>query len=291
MKRKHESVKLEQHYYKEVGKKVLPVKNKREQRKIDAFMKRHDNPPSRTTRESGYSSYLFKAKQVEINSSMVKKQKVNNSHFLISRAPQAPALPISCLASTEHVIAMQDKVTPFESESMPETKKDVRYLISLVCNSKKYSIRSERNAILKLIHHYDDTLNKKNIHITHNKDKKTFEISASTQIADIKLLIRALSSKEKYQILSCNFEEIELNQGVCLVKKDASDPIHAMVNVVNSNLEKGFIGRDAGTTSGLYTSSYQDGNWTFNFFSSLDDMRKKNDYPESTLAIKIYKSP
>lgn len=75
MKRKHESVKLEQHYYKEVGKKVLPIKNKQEQKKIDTFMKRHDNPPSRTTRESGYSSYLFKAKSVEVNTSLVKKQK------------------------------------------------------------------------------------------------------------------------------------------------------------------------------------------------------------------------
>ncbi|MCE0722539.1 MULTISPECIES: hypothetical protein [Legionella] len=279
----------EQHYYKEVGKKIVPVEDEDEQKKIDEFMKKHHSEtPLHTSRESGYSAYMFHGRTVEVNTSMVKKRKVDKEHYLISRAPKAPTLPVSCLASTEHVVAMQGDVKDFISESEPKTKQNVMYLISLSCGTKKVNIRNEKSEILKLLHKYDNTLNRNNVSITYNKEKAIFEIKVSTQVADIQVLIQALTSKTKYKIVDCDFEDIGLNQGVCLVKRDASNPIHAMVNIADSDLEKGFLERDAGKTSGRNTASYQDRNWTFNFFTSLEDIRKKTEYPQSTLAIKIF---
>ncbi|KGP62850.1 hypothetical protein EP47_14310 [Legionella norrlandica] len=288
MKRKRELNKYEQHYYKEVGKKVVLIEDEDEQRKIDKFMERHSTTPSYTARESGYSAYMFNGRGVQVNTSMVEKQKIDRDHYLISRAAKAPALPVSCIASAEHVVAMQDEVTDFKSEFEPKAKQNVMYLILLSCSTKKLNVLKEKKAILNLLQKYDDTLTKDNISITYNKKKSVFEIKVSTQIADIQLLIRALTSSTKYKIVDCDFEEIDLNQGVCLVKKDASNPIHALVNIVNSDSEKGFLERDAGTTTGMLTETYQDRNWTFNFFTSLDDMREKTKYPESTLAIKIF---
>lgn len=64
MKRKHELSKYEQHYYKEISKKIVLIKNEDEQRKIDRYMEKHTTNPPRTTRESGYSAYLFKGKKL-----------------------------------------------------------------------------------------------------------------------------------------------------------------------------------------------------------------------------------
>ncbi len=289
MKRKHPSSEFEQHYYKEVGKKIVPIEDENEQRKIDEFMERHSTSPARTTRESGYSAYMFNGKEVEINSAMVRKRKIDTDHYLISRAPKAPTLPVSCLASTEHVVAMQDEVADFKSEFEPKTKKDVMYLIPLSC-IKKVNIQNEKKKILSLLQQYDDTLNKDNVRITYNRKKAVFEIRVSTQVADIQLLVRALTRKTPYKIVDCDFEDIGLNQGVCLVKRDASNPIHAMVNIADADAEKGFLERDAGATSGRLTEAYQDSNWTFNFFTSLEDMRTKTEYPQSALAIKIFNS-
>lgn len=288
-RKKPELNQREQHYYKEVGKKIVPIEDQDEQRKIDEFMKKHHSEtPPRTSRESGYSAYMFSGKKVQINPSMVKKRKIDKEHFLISRVSKAPTLPVSCLASTEHVVAMQKDVKDFKSESEPQTKQNVMYLISLSCSTKKLNVRKEKSAVLKLLHQYDNTLNKKNVGITYNKEKAVFEIRVSTQVADIQVLVQALNSKIKYKIVTCDFEDIGLNQGVCLVKRDASNPIHAMVNIVDSDSEKGFLERDAGTTSGRNTASYQDSNWTCNFFSSMPDMLKKTNYPKDTLAIKIF---
>ncbi|ARB93262.1 hypothetical protein [Legionella longbeachae] len=288
MKRKHELSKYEQHYYKEISKKIVLIKNEDEQRKIDRYMEKHTTNPPRTTRESGYSAYLFKGKKIDVNSSMVKKRKIDKDHLLITRLNKAPTLPISCLASTEHVIAMQDGVDDFESELEPKTKQNVMYLIQLKCHAKKMNVQREKKALLYLLHEYDDTLSKNNVSILYNKEKAVFEIKVSTQVADIQLLVRALTSKKKFNIINCDFEDIGLNQGVCLVKKDASNPIHALVNIANSESEKGFLERDAGTTTGLYTASYQDRNWTFNFFSSLEHMREKTEYPKDSFAIKLF---
>ncbi|KTD81756.1 hypothetical protein [Legionella waltersii] len=290
MKRKFDSIAHERHYYKETGKKLVAIQDEQEHRKIDKYMKKHSTTPPRTSRESGYSVYLFKGKHIEVNSSMVKRQKIDNEHFLISRAVNAPALPVSCLASTEHVIAMQDKVEDFKSEFEPSTKQKVMYQILLSCCSKKLKIQHEKRALLNLLKKYDDTLSNENVRISYNKKRSVFEITVGTQVADIQLLVRALSSKSKYKIIDCDFKGIGLNEGVCLVKKDASNPIHALANIANSDSEKGFLERDAGSTSGLYTASYQDSQWTFNFFTSLDDLRNKTEYPEDTLAIKIVNS-
>ncbi|MCW8444748.1 hypothetical protein OQJ05_11875 [Fluoribacter gormanii] len=287
MKRKYPLNEHEQHYYKEVGKKIVCVEDEEEQRKIDKFMERHSTTPPGTSRESGYSSYMFHGSNVEVNTSMVKKQKMGKDQFLISRASKAPTLPVSCLASTEHVIAMQDKVANFKSESEPKSKENVMYLIELSCNAKRVNVRDEKKAILSLIQQYDNTLNKDNVTITYNKGKAVFTIRTSTQVADIQLLVRALTSEKKYKIVDCAFEDIGLNQGICLVKRDASNPIHALVNIADSDFEKGFLERDAGTTSGRHTAAYQDCNWTLNFFTSLEDMRRKTEYPASALAIKI----
>lgn len=290
MKRKRQATGYEQHYYKEVDNQIVPIDDQEEQEKIDAFMKRNNSlTPPYTSREAGFSTYNFYGKTVNINGSMLKKKKIDSDeHYLISRAPEAPKLPVSCLASTEHVIAMQEYVDDFQSESLPETKQNVMYLISLSCNARKINIQNEKKSILKLITQYDKEIQAKDVHIIYNKDKAVFEITVGTQVADIQLLVRALSSKSQYTIVDCDFNDISLNQGICLVKRDASNPIHALVNIADSEHEKGFLERDAGTTSGRSTDSYQDNNWTFNFFTSLSDMREKTKYPENTLAIKIF---
>ena len=287
MKRKYPSSEHEQHYYKEVGKSIVCIDDEQEQKKIDTFMKRHATTPPRTSRESGYSSYMFTGSKVAVNTSMVKKQKIDKNHYLISRTSEAPTLPVSCLASTEHVIAMQNKVANFKSEYEPKSKQNVMYLIQLSCSTKKMNVRDEKKEILSLLQQYDDTLNRRDIRIFYNKRKAIFTIKASTQVVDIQILVRALTSEKKYKIVDCSFKDIGLNQGVCLVKRDASNPIHALVNIADSDSEKGFLERDAGTTSGRHTATYQDCNWTFNFFSSLEDMRKRTEYPTNALAIKI----
>ncbi|WP_010652626.1 hypothetical protein [Fluoribacter dumoffii] len=288
MKRPAEKNKYEQHYYKEVKRKIAPIEDEDEQKKIDKFLQRYSTTPPSTSRESGYSAYLFKGKNVAINPSMVKKQKINKDRYLISRVPEAPKLPVSCLASAEHVVAMQDEVTDFKSESKPATKKKVMYLIPLSCGKRTMSIQKEKKALLELLQKHDGILNADNLQIIYNRKKRILEIMVSTQVADIQLLIRALNSTKRYKIVNCNFEDIHLNEGVCLVKKDASNPIHALVNIADSSSEKGFLERDAGTTSGRTTGTYQDSNWTFNFFPNLKDMRERSGYTQETYAIKIF---
>ncbi len=282
--------KRERHYYKEANDKISHIENKAEQRKIDAFMQKHSTTPANTSRESGYSSYLFGIRKVKINKSMLKKEKTTDGAYFLSRAATAPKLPVSCLASAEHVVAMQDEVTDFKSELEPTTKKQVMYQVFVSCDTGKLNIQKETTDLLTCIRKYDKTLDENNVSITYNKERGVFDIQVSTQTADIQLLIQALTSVKKYKVVSCDFADIGLNQGVCLVKEDASNPIHALVNIADSDSEKGFLERDAGTTSGSTTESYQDSNWTFNFFKNLDDMRQKTAYPQNTFAIKIFKT-
>lgn len=51
------------------------------------------------------------------------------------------------------------------------------------------------------MHEYDATLNKKNVRIIYNKGNAVFEIKVSTQVADIQLLIRALTSKNTTSLI------------------------------------------------------------------------------------------
>ena len=73
--------KRERHYYKEANDKISHIENKAEQRKIDAFMQKHSTTPANTSRESGYSSYLFGIRKVKINKSMLKKEKTTAQKF------------------------------------------------------------------------------------------------------------------------------------------------------------------------------------------------------------------
>lgn len=284
--------KHERHYYKEAKKKIVHIKSKAEQKKIDEFMDEHSTTPDGTSRESGYSAYLFGIRKVRINRSMLIKEKTSEGNYFLSRASRAPKLPVSCLASAEHIVAMQNDVTDFKLESEPATKQQVMYQVLVSCSTDKLNIKQETAALLKRIHQYDGTLNKNNVSIIFDQEKKVFEIQVSTQDADIQLLIQALTSVKKYTIVSCDFADIDLNQGVCLVKEDTSNPIHALVNIATPKTdagEKGFLERDAGTTSGRTAASYQDRNWTFNFFSSIPDMREKTGYPPNAYAIKIFR--
>ncbi|WP_058535213.1 hypothetical protein [Legionella saoudiensis] len=287
MKRKLESHSYEKNYYKETDGKILLIEDKGQQKKIDSFMRAHNTTPANTAVEAGYSTYGFYGKKISINTSMLKKRRMKACSEL-SRNDQAPTLPVSCLASTEHVIAMGNDVTNFESEFEPKTKLNVMYLIQLSCDNTKNK-QKIMQSILDTLHLHDDTLNKHNVKITYNSKKEVFEIRVGTQVADIQLIIQALNTKKEFNIIDCEFKDIGLNQGVCLVKRDASNPIHAMVNIANSERKKGFLERDAGTTSGRLAAAYQDSRWVYNFFTSLKDMREKTHYPQNTFAIKIYK--
>lgn len=287
----------EQHYYEEKKRKIAEIDDPDVQKKIDDYLVKHNGlPPKGCTRESGFSSFVFVGDKIDINPSMVKKKKIKegSTAFVISRLTMSPKLPVSCLASTEHVISMQNEVKDFQSEYSPATKKQVMYQILMKCTAKGYRVASEKKLLSKLICEDDELLSEENLSVAFDRDKGLFIVEASTQIADIQQIIRNINGKNRYQIINCNFADIAVNEGICLLNKDASNPIHALVNVangldVNGIENKFFVERDAGLTSGKYTSSYQDNNWTFNFFQTLPELQSRTGYKNDSYAVKIYK--
>ncbi|KTD17517.1 hypothetical protein [Legionella jordanis] len=282
----------ETHYYQEKKQKIHEIKNFKLKKKIDSHMKSHKNmPPDGTTRESGYSVYCFSGSEVRANRAMVHAKK-NGHAYILSRLKNAPKLPVSCLASAEHVISMQSEVEDFQSEFLPESKKQVVYEINLKINNPS-NWKTERNKLLKVICENDDLLTAADIHLSCDKKSQIVTVELGTQQADIQHTIGNLRNARRYQILSCNFDAIQLNEGICLLKPDASNPIHALVNIAEGRSEgvttKFFLERDAGKTSGQACSSYQDNKWTFNFFTSLSQMKQQTGFPENALAVKIVK--
>ena len=251
-------------------------------------MKKHGNlPPDGIAREMGYSSIAIDA---EINPSMLEKVE-SSSVLILSRLKDAPVLPISCLASAEHVISMQNQVVDFVSESQPSSENKVMYQILV----RPFAIGNTRNTnkalLLKAFLTYDPQLRIKDVSIQFLTKTKLFSIEISTQIGDIQKTIKAIKSLKMFTIINYEFADIGLNEGLCLIKGNATNPIHALVNIANTDSKKGFLERDAGLTSGQKTASYQDNHWTFNFYESLSDLQHRTGYTEKSSAVRLFLKP
>ena len=88
-----------------------------------------------------------------------------------------------------------------------------------------------------------------------------------------------------------NIITLKAQTGLCLIRGDASNPIHALVNIASTDGMKGFLERDAGLTSGKKTHLYQDNHWTFNLYSSLEDLQKRAGYSDKSHAVKLVLKP
>ncbi|KTC85194.1 hypothetical protein [Legionella brunensis] len=284
----------EKNYYRERNKKIYKINSAQEQKKIDKHMQSHNNlPPKGVTREAGFSVYLFKGTSLEVNASLVRKKKTGGTAFILSKLKKkACRLPVSCIASTEHVISMQEKVEDFVSDSIPaESKKQVMYQI-LVRVDSLLNIAIESINLAEVICKDDDILTTSDVAIRYDFDKDVFVVELGTQVTDIQQIVRRLNAVAAYHIVSCDFEDIQLNDGVCLLKPDASNPIHALANIAQGKNFTGgqmkfFLERDAGMTSGQ-TEVYQDSDWTFNGYDSLQNLRDATGYPDDAHALRIF---
>ncbi|CEK11706.1 hypothetical protein [Legionella hackeliae] len=282
-------------YYREKRLKLFEVHKKKEQQMIDEYIQNHDNlPPTGTAREMGYSSYVFTGVDLVTNSSMIDVQKSTDTTFILSRLQEnAPKLPVSCIASTEHVVCMQDQVEDFQLESLPESKKEVKYQLLIRSNSNIQPTDIEKATLIAVICLDDDILTAEDVVVTYDQTRKLYVVELGTQLADIQQVIRNLQAHPQFQIENCKFEDVGLYQGICLLKPDASNPIHAMANIAQGMSDDGqpvkfFLERDAGKTSG--TARYQDNKWTFNLFKSLPTMFQETGYPLDSIAVKILKN-
>jgi hypothetical protein len=278
--------KFETHYYQEDSKKVSKVTTRTQQCQIDAHMKTHQNiPPDGTTREIGLSMCTL-SENPTINHSLLYKRKTSTS-TVIGRLKNAPKLPISCLASVEHVVAMGNEVTNFVSEYQPPIKKRVMYQI--LVKSKDIQLRPQvtKDKLSVMILKNDQTLSRKDISVTYQQKTKLFLIEMSTQRADIRQAMKVIKRHKQFQIVNHQFSDVGLNEGLCLLNKDGSNPVHALVNIANTKSKKCFLERDAGATSGIKTRSYQDSHWTFNMFENLSEVKEKRGYSEDAYTIKI----
>ena len=159
----HDAIRKENYYREdEVLSDLTVITDKKSKINIDEYMKKHHNyPPLFTSKESGYSSiHLPDALEMTLNPAMLKKTPLATSKKrsrgttlddievpLVERVPSAPKLPVSCLAASEHVIAMGNRVTHFISEAEPTEKKHVVYQLLVKISSPIKSIALEKKRI------------------------------------------------------------------------------------------------------------------------------------------------
>lgn len=283
---------FEKHYYIEKMDTLEEIHDPKLQEKIEHHMQANHNLPFQdTAREAGFSSFAVKkeaSKPIEINPSLLETRD-QKSTAIISRLKSAPALPVSCLASAEHVIAMQNSVKDFVSEFKPKSKNRVMYEITVKEYLTGFSdVRRQISRLQQALLDHDAQLLKRDISIHADRSKRLYFIEISTQRGDIQKIIKGIKSLKPFKIINTHFDDIGLNEGLCLIKEDASNPIHALVDIANTGGDmKGFLERDAGLTSGLNTHTYQDNHWTFNFYSSLKDMQQRTGYTDKSYAVKL----
>lgn len=288
-------------YYQEVrtGKRTLLVEinDAATQTKVDKHMSANeDDAPHSFARENGYVQFTFKianSDNLEFNDALISVKRGEKSHtstwHIFTKLNKAPKFPVSCLDSSEHVVALGNDVVDFIAEDKPaRDKKRVFYRI-LVKHNKDAEINTEKESLREVILAADD-LSTKEILIAYNNKKSWFEIEIGTQIADICDIIKALK-KQKYIIVDCSLDEIKLNQAICFVDKNNKESLHTMVNIADTSYSgKLFMSRNAGSTSGL-SPSYTDSKWPFLWFDRIEGMREKFYYTnvDRFPAVKIYK--
>ena len=295
---------IETHYYEETNTNKKPrvreIFDRKKQKDIDACLAKNNNvPPENTTRERGYSSIKIhcdmKHSKPKINPSLVRMRKVTSDDgttYIISRLANgmAPDLPHSCLAATEHLLAMQDKVTDFRSEHEPASKKHVMYQILVKCTAKTYDIDDEITTINELVRKDDTKLKASDVTVTYDKDQKCFVVEVGTQVADIKQIVCNFDTSKNYKIINADFDKID-QDGIVAVNKFGENPIHAVANIFSADTSKGpikgYLERDAGKTSGETPSSNK--LWLFNIFNDANDFLRRNGYNKNARLIKVYR--
>lgn len=286
----------EDHYYSEDSEGLVEITDVAHQARIEDYRKKHRGYfPDGTTCESGYAALEFAAaSDVCINPSLVEKHSVAGSSTatIVARLTDGPKLPVSCIAAVEQVVALQDKVTDFVSDLEPSSKKQVMYQILLRTRAILYDEVEERERMLAALIKEDAAhLTKEDVSIAFVPSSGLFSIEVSSQKGDIQKIIKGLNKLRYYSIVDVDFKDVHLNEGICFVKSDASNPIHAVVNVADTASEKGFLERDAGATSGAHTALYQDNFWTLNKFRSLEEIHKHRGHESPYVAVKMYLKP
>ena len=285
----------ESHFYREDREGLLEITDSKEKERITSYRKKHCNYlPDGTTCESGYTSLEFDASSaVCINPSLVEKRTPGggSTATIVARLSDGPKLPVSCIAVVEQVVAMQNEVTDFVSDYKPASKKRVMYQILLQMVPSVTDLPAFKTRVRAALKRFDECLTDENIAIRFYRKAKRMSLDISTQTADIQKLIKGIKSIRECTIVNPAFPGIGLNEGICLVKSDASNPIHALVNVADTKDKKVFLERDAGLTSGLHTPFFQDSNWTFNPYRSLEELKAKTGYSDKAFAVKLYLKP
>ena len=186
------------------------------------------------------------------------------------------------------MIAMQNRVTDFVSADEPSQKKQVVYQLLLrVKGAVLYDSLIEQARIKDALLWFDSGLHTEDISIGLS-GSGLFVVEVSTQIGDIQCMTKAINSLGYYfEFVDVDFADIHLNEGVCLVKRDATNPIHALVNIADTAAEKYFLERDAGATSGTHTATFQDRSWMFNRYCSLDELYKVRGRAADFFAVKL----
>lgn len=285
--------KRETHYYREKKRGLELITNKADQRGIDEYRKRHGkNPPDGTAVESGLSAVEVSAKStLQYNESLLEEvcEGHGSKRRILRRREDAPELPVSCLAAAEHVIATFERVPHFESEFTPPVKRKVTYQILLKL-PKGVSWEKADETIGSQLKKFDPTLNEKCFSLSL-LPARVAAIEIGTQRGDIQVVIKALNHLNRfgYKLIDAKLNEIDLNEGLCLVRKDGDVPIHALAHIARVGTTKGFLERDAGFTS-VPATCYRDSRWTFNFYQDIAKLKKENGYsPDQVTAVRLFR--
>lgn len=272
--------------------KVAPIDNQTQKNKIDYYYRKYGKFPAGFSRENGYRklTLAIHADKIQINDKLIKKKSSTSSATIISKLKEKTiALPVSCMGSTEHIVAMENQVTHFVSEFRPKSKKDVYYQIKLEYEDDALSATDKIENIGISIQDKDSQIDPSDWNIHHIKDNH-FILEASTQQCDIELILSALTQLPNITILPCEFNNIHLNEGLCLVSKKSEESIHAIVNIADTEKEgKVFLERNAGAMTGNSLSKYQDTKWVFRFFNDMPSLKASYGFDQSDYVIKIVK--
>ena len=260
---------------------------------VGSYMKKHGKMPYGTTREVGYF-FIQRPElpKVIINPSMLKEDhrvdEDGSRVVTISRIDEAPKFPVSCIAASEHLVAMGDKVTNFVSETEPEAKKKVMYQVLVRINMVLYDVESEIKRLLDALLKFDKELARDSISIRFDATKDVLVVEVGTQVGDIQKIIQGIRSLRYFHIVKPAFSDIVLNDAICFINKEDPSQLHVLANIADSPVDKCFLDRDVGATSSGHVATYQDNHWIMNSYTSLEQIAAKRNM-RSYDAIRLFK--
>ncbi|MFZ4077776.1 MAG: hypothetical protein ACOYKA_07310, partial [Legionellaceae bacterium] len=196
--------------------------------------------------------------------------------------------PVSCIAASEHLVAMGDKVTDFVSETEPEAKHRVMYQVLVHISMVLYDIESEKKRLVDALLKFDKELARDSISIEFDAIKDLLVVEVGTQRGDIQKIIQGIRSLRYFHIVKPAFSDIALNEAICFINREDPTQLHVVANIADSSVDKVFLDRDVGATSSAHVETYQDNQWIMNSYTSLEqiaDKRKMRSYD----AIRLFK--